>query len=55
MWFANRPYMAFKRERYFDREYITIAFFELAKSQIETENQRHWMAYFKTVDFAIPQ
>jgi len=37
-----------KRDRYFDREYITIAFFELSKGQVETENQRHWMAYFKT-------
>jgi len=37
-----------KRNRTFDKEYITIAFFELAKSHVETENQRHWMSYFKT-------
>jgi hypothetical protein len=37
-----------KRGKAFEIEYFTIAFFELAKNNIETENQRHWTIYFKT-------
>jgi len=37
-----------KRNKSFDREYITIAYFELTKNLIETENQRHWKTFFQT-------
>jgi predicted transposase/invertase (TIGR01784 family) len=37
-----------KREKAFEIEYLTIAYFELTKNNIETANQRHWQAYFKT-------
>jgi predicted transposase/invertase (TIGR01784 family) len=31
-----------------DREYLTVAFFELKKNNIETTNQRHWRTCFTT-------
>jgi predicted transposase/invertase (TIGR01784 family) len=37
-----------KRGKAFDRDYIRIAYFELAKERTETENQRHWKEYFMT-------
>ena len=37
-----------KRDKSFIIEYITLAYFELNKTNVETENQRHWQTYFKT-------
>jgi predicted transposase/invertase (TIGR01784 family) len=37
-----------KRNKSFDTEYFMIAYFELTKGNVETENQRHWQTYFKT-------
>ena len=37
-----------KRNKSFEREYLTIAYFELAKNNIETENLRHWKTFFQT-------
>jgi len=37
-----------KRNKSLDREYLIIAYFELAKNNIETVNQKHWQTYFKT-------
>jgi hypothetical protein len=37
-----------KRLKAFEREYITIAYFELMKDNIETPNQKHWRAFFRT-------
>jgi predicted transposase/invertase (TIGR01784 family) len=37
-----------KRDKSFEVEYLTIAYFELEKNNIETANQRHWREYFKT-------
>ena len=37
-----------KRNKALDREYLTIAFFELKKNNIETTNQRHWRTCFTT-------
>jgi len=37
-----------KRGKSFDVEYVTFAYFELGKGRVETENQRHWQAFFKT-------
>ena len=37
-----------KRNKSFDREYLTIAYFELTKNNVETENQRHWKTFFQT-------
>ena len=36
------------RNKSLDREYMTIAFFELGKNNVETSNQRHWKKFFKT-------
>ena len=36
------------RNKALDREYLTIAYFELAKNNIETENQSHWKVFFRT-------
>ena len=41
-----------KRNKSFDKEYLTIAYFELTKSNIETANQRHWRTYFNTGEAA---
>ena len=41
-----------ERKKSFDREYLTIAFFELTKNNIETANQRHWRTYFNTGEAA---
>jgi predicted transposase/invertase (TIGR01784 family) len=47
---ALRVFTLYDRERHksFDIEYLTIAYFELKKSRIETANQRHWQKYFLT-------
>jgi len=37
-----------KRQKFFDIEYLTIAYFELTKSRVETANQSCWRMYFKT-------
>jgi predicted transposase/invertase (TIGR01784 family) len=37
-----------KRKKAFEIEYLTIAYFELKKSNIETVNQRYWKEFFKT-------
>jgi len=37
-----------KRHKSFDRDYLLIAFFELTKNAIETENQRHWKTFLQT-------
>jgi predicted transposase/invertase (TIGR01784 family) len=37
-----------KRDKSFDVEYVTVAYFELTKPDVETANQRHWQTYFKT-------
>jgi predicted transposase/invertase (TIGR01784 family) len=37
-----------KRNKRLEKELIRIAFFELTKTLIETENQRHWRHYFIT-------
>jgi hypothetical protein len=37
-----------KRNKSFDLEYLTIAYFELTKSNVETKNQRHWKTFFQT-------
>jgi predicted transposase/invertase (TIGR01784 family) len=37
-----------KRNKAFDIEYLTIAYLELDKNNIETVNQRHWKTFFKT-------
>ena len=37
-----------KRDKSFIIEYITLAYFELNKTNVETVNQRHWQTYFKT-------
>ena len=49
---ALRIFTLFDRERQksFDREYLTIAYFELTKGNVETANQRHWRTYFNTGD-----
>jgi predicted transposase/invertase (TIGR01784 family) len=39
-----------KRHKAFEIEYLTIAYFELTKNNIETVNQRHWKTFFKTGD-----
>ena len=51
---ALRIFTLYDRERKksFDREYLTIAFFELTKNNIETANQRHWRTYFNTGEAA---
>jgi predicted transposase/invertase (TIGR01784 family) len=36
------------RNKEFKEKYLNIAFFELKKKNIETENQRHWRDYFTT-------
>jgi len=36
------------RDKAFETEYLTIAYFELGKNNVETTNQRHWRTYFKT-------
>jgi len=38
----------YRRKKSLDREYLTIAFFELGKDYVETENQRHWRTCFNT-------
>jgi predicted transposase/invertase (TIGR01784 family) len=37
-----------KRDKAFDMEYLTIAYFELTKNNVETKNQSHWQTFFKT-------
>ena len=37
-----------KRDKAFEIEYITIAYFELTKNNVETVNQRHWKTFFQT-------
>jgi len=37
-----------KRNKSFDREYLTIAYFELTKNNVESVNVRHWRTYFNT-------
>ena len=36
-----------KRGKAFEIEYLTVAFFELSKNNIETVNQRHWKTFFQ--------
>jgi predicted transposase/invertase (TIGR01784 family) len=40
------------RHKAFDREYVKLAYFELKKNNVETENQRHWRDYFTTGEVA---
>jgi predicted transposase/invertase (TIGR01784 family) len=40
------------RDKAFDVEYLTIAYFELTKNNVETVNQRHWRTYFNTGEAA---
>jgi len=51
---ALRIFTLYDREikKSFDREYLTIAFFELTKSHVETANQGHWRTYFTTGEAA---
>jgi hypothetical protein len=35
-----------QRDKTFNKELLKIGFFEITKSNIETENQRHWRDYF---------
>jgi len=37
-----------KRDKIFEIEYLTIAYFELMKEYVETANQRHWKIFLKT-------
>jgi hypothetical protein len=37
-----------KRHKAFEIEYVTVAYFELTKNNVESENQRHWKIFFTT-------
>ena len=39
-----------KRQKAFELEYLTLAYFELTKNNVETLNQHYWWTYFKTGD-----
>jgi len=41
-----------ERKKSLDREYLTIAYFELTKGNVETANLRHWQTYFNTGESA---
>jgi predicted transposase/invertase (TIGR01784 family) len=41
-----------KRDKAFDIEYLTLAYFELTKNNFETKNQWHWKTFFKTGEAA---
>jgi predicted transposase/invertase (TIGR01784 family) len=41
-----------KRDKAFDIEYLTLAYFELTKNNVETKNQSCWKTFFKTGEAA---